>query len=352
MSSTDGLNPDLSLIKIDEIILFSHIEFISKDFKAIFNDFKKFLISLRAQKTREAYTRDFAEFLIFTQNLGLKIESSSQINEKILLVWQSHLIKNHQRFEKSRNATVNASVARKLSGVSSFLEYLTKRSQIESNPMKLISRPTVTKSSKTNALTKDEVFAILNNLKSQCIQCKNESSRKYSHSRLHYVVIATLLTVGMRVEELCQLKIGDLEKVGDGFKLHLLLKGGRRHAPYIPDSTAQLINEYISEFRPHASNADPLFIRAQKVDTSTYLHRSSVYDMVVSAAHAAFIGKAISPHSCRATLATLLHLKKIPIGQIQDLLGHRNIETTALYLKKTFEIEDSAALKQSFLPKL
>ena len=352
MSSTDGLNLDLQLIQKDENRFISNSEFISNNFEAIFNDFKKFLISLKSQKTREAYTRDFSEFLNFSQNIGLKLEFSDQINEKILLVWKSHLQKSHQRFEKSRNNTVNASVARKLSGVSSFLDYLTKRSQIEFNPMKLISRPIVTKSSKTNALTKDEVFVILNNLKSQCIQFKNESSRKYSHSRLHYVVIATLLTVGMRVEELCQLKIGDLEKVGDGFKLHLLLKGRRRHAPYIPDSTAQLINEYIGEFRTQALKTEPLFIRAQKVDIPTYLHRSSVYDMVVSAAHSALIGKAISPHSCRATLATLLHLKKIPIGQIQNLLGHRNIETTALYLKKTFEIEDSAALQESFLPKL
>ena len=67
--------------------------------------------------------------------------------------------------------------------------------------------------------------------------------------------------------------------------------------------------------------------------------------MVIESAKKAGIEKKVSTHSCRATLATLLHNQGTPIGQIQTLLNHKDITTTSIYIKKANEIEESAAMK-------
>ena len=41
------------------------------------------------------------------------------------------------------------------------------------------------------------------------------------------------------------------------------------------------------------------------------------------------------PHDCRKTLATLMSNQKINNIVITDIMGHENIETTRIYLRKT-----------------
>jgi integrase/recombinase XerD len=95
-----------------------------------------------------------------------------------------------------------------------------------------------------------------------------------------------------------------------------------------------LLLSYLTSHRPGDQSPDsPLFVRIQQTKKVTPLHRASVYKMVVYWAAQAGIQKRITPHSCRATLATLLHEKGVPIVDIQMLLGHKNIETTVRYVK-------------------
>jgi hypothetical protein len=105
------------------------------------------------------------------------------------------------------------------------------------------------------------------------------------------------------------------------------------------------IIKYIQELRPNAKEDDYLFIRVQNVKNNTKLTQPAIYKMVIESAKKAGIEKKVSTHSCRATLATLLHNQGTPIGQIQTLLNHKDITTTSIYIKKANEIEESAAMK-------
>ena len=55
-----------------------------------------------------------------------------------------------------------------------------------------------------------------------------------------------------------------------------------------------------------------------------------------------------SPHSLRATTATLLLKSGVPLEEVQALLGHKNPQTTQIYDKRVRQTLESASHKVAF----
>lgn len=309
-----------------------------------------FLLSLRSDHTRRNYARDLQEFIEFLRlQLGINIQSIKEITEKMVMLWNQQLNNQHSQYVGSRARVIQSSVARKLCSLSSLLNFAKKRRLIDVNCMDLLSRPKIKRESKTNALTADELKSILSLAELDAMASKDVSLIKYRSAKLRYAVLFTLLSVGMRVDELCELRIGDFEQTPQFSRLHMTAKGGETHSPIIHENTVAVLQAYISEFRAHASQHDLLFVRAHRTKVENKLSQVAIYDMITALAARANIEKKVSPHSCRATLATLLHHSGVPIGQIQDLLNHKQITTTAIYIKKANEVDEAAATKIDIL---
>lgn len=303
---------------------------------------ESFLSTFQSQNTKKSYGNDLKEFFLFCQNdINLQIENPDQITEKLVFVWQKKLA-----------PLSNATAARKIAALSSFLEFLRRKKIISKNFMKDLNRPKVEKTGKTNVLSKQELEQIL--------MCALKNAEFYQGKKqglhkiwfLRYTVLYTLFSVGMRVEELCSLKIKDLEALqDDNWRLHMIAKGQETHAPIIHKKTAHLLKDYIQQFRSFAQKDDFLFVSStlQNDNLHTPLHRTSVFHMIKICAKEAGIEKNISPHSCRATLATLLHQNGVPIAQIQSLLNHKQMTTTSIYIKKSDELAQAAATKIDLL---
>ncbi|WGL59095.1 tyrosine-type recombinase/integrase [Pigmentibacter sp. JX0631] len=296
-----------------------------------------FVFSFSSINTRRSYLNDLKEFNLFLENKG--IFSIDNIDEKILISWNNELSNNKNLSQKT--------IRRKLIVISSVFMFCIKRKIVDKNPMDFIQKPKLTFESKTNALNFSEVKVLLTYLENNYIKSVQESqlSRSSKSALLAYSVIATLLSVGMRVDELCQLKIKDIESNSDFTRLHLKVKGNEQHSPIIHPKTAAIIENYRKICRFNSNENDFLFVRSQNVKSQTKLTQPAIYKMLNIAIQSAGIEKKITPHSCRATLATLLHNQGTPIGEIQYLLNHKEISTTAIYIKKANEIEESAALK-------
>ena len=277
------------------------------------------------------------------------VELVSQINERMLLGWQRYLSQKHLRHKNAEDRSVQTTLARKLSSVSSLLEFALKRKLIDTNPAKLLKRPKIKRESRTNAFTWDELKAMLAHCEAKRDFTAQENNREHRSWTLRYAVLATLFSVGMRAQELCDLRIGDLEVTKEFAKLHLKAKGNESHSPIIHDNTRRILESYMAQQRQGAHAHEPLFVRAQRVHDEKPLTQAALFDMILTVSKAMGLQKKVSPHSCRATLATLLHNQGVPIGQIQDLLNHKQITTTAIYLKKAQELEESAALKIDIL---
>lgn len=297
-----------------------------------------FFSTFKSIHTQKSYERDLKDFFLFCQeDIDLVITNPNQITEKLVFVWQKKLSQHS-----------NATAARKLASLSSFLEFLRKQKKISFNFMKDMNRPQVEKTGKTNILTRDELDQILDCALKNALFYQEKKEHLYALWTLRYTVLYTLFSVGMRVEELCSLKINSLEHLHDDhWRLHMIAKGFEPHAPIIHSKTARILKHYIQQFRSFADKNDFLFVAStSKLESGQNpLHRTSVFHMIKVCAKEAGLSKNISPHSCRATLATLLHQNGVPIAHIQNLLNHKQMTTTSIYIKKSDELAHAAATK-------
>ncbi len=325
---------------------FNFTDWIKADTTSAIGDLiSHFLLNCRSAHTRRAYALDLSSFLQFAQSIGVPVCDAHDISEKLALLWQEHLREKHSQYQGSRKRVVQTSVARHLSAVSSLLDFAVRRGLLEKNCLKLISRPKIKRESKTNALTPTEIKVLMQTALNEVNKWKDKNSHKYEAARLWHTVLYTLLSVGMRVDELCELRVGDFEETPQFSRLHMTAKGGESHSPIIHETTAQNIRNYLSEFRSGVKHDELLFSRREKSGRRCKLTQPAVYKIIQKFSLLAGIDKHLSPHSCRATIATLLHNNGVPIGQIQELLNHKQITTTAIYIKKAQELEESAATK-------
>ncbi|APJ03612.1 tyrosine-type recombinase/integrase [Silvanigrella aquatica] len=329
-------NDNVISVVIDRTTLLKKEEYIGQD---VIEAMHWFIQSYQSENTKQSYTRDLEEFFLFSfKILKVKITTLKLVTERLVIIWKESL-----------SDFSLASVARKLSALSSFLNFSRKRGLIEFNVLELIKKPKLDKRGKTNILNEEEVYKLLEFAKKQYQISRSKQSRCYCIWKLRYTVMHTLFTVGMRAEELCELKINGLENVGQFWRLHLVTKGNLTHSPIIHQQTAQVLLEYKNEFRTDAKPNDYFFIRTQMSKNLTKLNRTSIFDMIKISVRESGVFKDISPHSFRATLATLLHSQGVPILQIQRLLNHKLTTTTSIYIKKSTELSESATQKIDFL---
>ncbi|MES2614623.1 MAG: tyrosine-type recombinase/integrase [Bdellovibrionota bacterium] len=301
----------------------------------ILQNFKLFLLKFSSNNTREAYERAFVTFFDYWQSTGHPVFEAAQVQRSHLDIWNRVLEAQYSP----------STVAAKLSAVLSFFQFCKQNDWIASNPGEFIGLPRISRSKgKTEAFSESEIRLILGKLK-EGFERATEPYLESSHSRawVRYVLFLTLCTVGMRVSEVIHLRLGDLETDGEFPRLRMSLKGGEEHAPLIPDELAALLKQYVLRFRNWAQKESPLFVLSPK--SNKPLTREYISRMIADIAQECGIQKSVSSHTCRATVASLLHKNAVPVGEIKDLLGHKSILTTMMYVRKTDEEKESAARK-------
>lgn len=314
-----------------------------------------FLLSQRSHHTRMAYARDVIEFLHFCEEGNFQVQNVDEISEKMLLLWKENLTQKHSRFDQSKRRIAQASVARKLCTLSALLDFALKRKLIEENPIKWVKRPKVRRQSHATVLSEDEILIILTFAKklrdSELINqsqktLKSNHTRKIFDAETQWCAIILLFSVGMRVSELCQLRMNDVVRDGDHLRLRFIAKGGRKHQPLIHPEASVILDRFIQLYRTEAHKDEPLFVTYKSKNSQiAALHRSRVFRMVRNLARGAGIQRAFSPHGCRATLATQLHKSGVPLTEIQTLLNHAQVTTTQLYIHRIDDLKEAAALQ-------
>lgn len=210
------------------------------------------------------------------------------------------------------------SVARIISGIKSFYRFLRLEGYVDVEPTQLLESPHPGRRL-PDVLTVEEIDLMI----SLIDMSKPEGPRNRA-------IIETIYGCGLRVSELCNIKLSDLY-LDEGF-MTVLGKGNKQRMVPMSDISIRLISDYIAGER-----AD--LIIAPGEDNILFLNRRGhrltrvmIYYIIKQLAALAGIRKRISPHSLRHSFATHLLEGGANLRAIQQMLGHESISTTEIYL--------------------
>ena len=173
-------------------------------------------------------------------------------------------------------------------------------------------------------------------------------------------ILKFYLYTGARIDTGCKLNVSDFHQDGDEATLRFHLKGGRIKIKGIHFSAAESIAEYIKAagiesgplFRPRVSRHGDALAPRRMNPRSMYRVLMSYLERLPGAMQEKELptGEKVqecvySPHSMRATTATLLLDSSVAIESVQDLLDHKHITTTQIYDKRRRTVRDSASHK-------
>jgi len=152
----------------------------------------------------------------------------------------------------------------------------------------------------------------------------------------HKVMIQVLYSSGLRVSELRNLKIDDIDFNRKCLNVHGG-KGNKDRMTIISVTVLDNINKYLLEYKPIVYLFESTR-QGQKMSTRT------LQQVVEDSAKKAGISKKVSAHCLRHSFATHLLENGVSLRYIQSMLGHARLETTQIYTKvatnKFLEIED------------
>lgn len=213
------------------------------------------------------------------------------------------------------------SISRCLSSARSFFQYLVTHGLAKDNPFKLLRSPKIPV--RLPSFLDEKEF--------------NRIAAQQTGDAFHLFRNTTILELfygcGLRCSELAGLNLNDLN-MGERF-IRVLGKGSKFRNVPLPRYTAQIMEAYLK--RRHGQLLD-----ARKETDAVFINRrggritdSYIRKFVRRYAMIAGIQKKVSPHTIRHTFATHMLGAGADIRTVQELLGHSNPETTAIYTHVT-----------------
>ena len=208
------------------------------------------------------------------------------------------------------------SQARILSGIRTFFHFLLIEDYIRQDPSELLESPQIGKHL-PDILSVEEI----DNLISAIDRSTREGQRNCA-------ILETLYSCGLRVSELCNLKISDLY-LNDGF-IKVEGKGSKqRLVPISPRAIEEIKNYFITRNEGLIKPGYEDFLFISKFGKN--ISRIMVFHIIKELADKIGLKKSISPHTFRHSFATHLLEGGANLRAIQSMLGHESIGTTEIY---------------------
>ena len=278
--------------------------------------FNKYINYLEAEKnaspyTVRNYTTDLLHFFQFLKNKG--VDSLKEVDKHILRDYLSQVVE--QGF-------VKASIARKLSAIRSFYQYLLREEIIATNPVATASSPKLDKRL-PSFLTIDEVKRLL--------EAPDLSKPQGQRDR---ALIELLYASGLRVSELVGL---NLEQVNlDTGEIRVRGKGSKERMVLMGKPAVEALRAYLSQGRPKLFGTRVRMTNALFINPDgKRLSERWVQSILVKYASIAGIERRVYPHMLRHTFATHLLDGGADLRVVQELLGHASLSSTQIYTHVT-----------------
>jgi site-specific recombinase XerD len=312
--------------------------------------YRSWLNRCPSRHTRRAYDQDIMAFV--RGFLGLSWPEKAHE----LLRVSVHQVQDYRDWLTGQGAAPKT-INRRLASLSSFYKYLAAAAAelrlpiIVPNPAhaQFLPRTSAEPVDETQALTLERARQLLS-------MSAGETIFDYrDRAILHFYLFS-----GARLDTGCCLKVSDFHQDERGATIKLNEKGEKRRKIGLHHRAAEAIQEYITKaelkggplFRPqhHSLSREPKLAERPFSPTGMYNLLAGYLARLPKAMHEETLPDGsvrrrciYTPHSLRATAATLLLDRGEDICKVQELLGHRHVTTTQVYDKRRRQAHEGAS---------
>ncbi|MEV4180711.1 tyrosine-type recombinase/integrase [Streptosporangium canum] len=226
-------------------------------------------------------------------------------------------------------ALAPATVARRLSSLSSLYGYALRRRVLTVNPADPVERPEVSTVGTTPARTVEEATALVDGAEIIAAAYPTDAA-----------AVALLSVCAVRVGELVALTVGSVAADAGHTVILFRRKGGKVDRMPVPPRVRALLQPLLDDRSP----GEPLFVR----EDGRPFDRWRMTTALRRAATAAGVDHAkLTPHTARATAATAALDAGVPLADVQELLGHASPVTTQRYNRGRRKLDSHAAYRMA-----
>jgi integrase/recombinase XerD len=257
--------------------------------------------------TLAAYQADLQQFLGFLNQKNVESASAQAADIELFLAAKTKRVKN-------------SSLARKLSSIKHFYQWLRQNQLCADNPaesvLKVSLAPRLPKS-----LSEGSIEALL--------AAPDVSSAIGVRDR---AMLELMYAAGLRVSELVDIKVSQVN-LDVGALIVLGKRSKERMVPYGQEA-AHWLGEYLRWARPELLRGqleNALWVAAKRKASSDGLTRQMIWILIKQYAKQAGLNPMPSPHTLRHAFATHLLNHGADLKSLQQLLGHASITTTEIY---------------------
>lgn len=269
--------------------------------------------------TVSAYQNDLHEFLTFVNYHHWNFLALSKENVRLYLKYLDDL------------GFTNKSVARHLSCLRSFYNYLIQEGKVKQNIFIKIHNPKLSKPL-PNILNAEQTEKLL-----------SFSHLDTAWDKERYLILELLYSTGLRVSELSNIRLKDIKMKEK--TIYTVGKGKKERPVYFGDVALKALEDYL--------NVRNDLLKKEKHDyllvnqRGGKMSRSSIEKIVQKKAYESHLIQHVSPHTLRHTYATDMLSSGADIKTVQELLGHEKLSTTEIYTHLS-----SAYLKEEYHHKM
>jgi integrase/recombinase XerD len=267
-----------------------------------------------SQHTKDAYRRDIGNWLGWCDQHDVPVSDARRADVD---AWRGEM------------GLSPATIARRLSAVSSFYRYWHAEDVVARNPAENAKRPKVSADPVSIYLSKPQAAALV----------------AYTDSLgdpRPGVICRLLAQTGMRVGELTAAAVPDLAMSGGHHILSVTRKGGKREQLLIVPTTYERVTDYLGGrtegYILHVARSERRLGDGQ-MDRS-YV-RQLLRRIAREAGLPAEVWQKMHPHVLRHSVATLLAADGVPVPEIQEFLGHASLQTTQRYIHHAQSLDAS-----------
>jgi len=278
--------------------------------------YQEWLVNLKnikglSENTIAAYKRDIKKFILFLRNYLGNDPTIIDLNRLSNNSFRGYLA------EQKNLGNSNVSIARQISSLKSFFNYLIKIKKIDNSPILNLKGPKQ-KKSLPRPIIADLAIQVIK-------EAKNIDDEKWVGQR-NQTILILLYGCGLRISEALNLNYSDFTNND-----YLVIKGKGNKERIVPmmDYIRKSIAHYMEICPYEFTNDDPLFIGKRRGRLSPRIIQYALEKIRASLA----LPETATPHALRHSFATHLLENGGDLRTIQELLGHSSLSTTQKYTK-------------------